>query len=96
MPKPHCAAGMVAVINPPSSGANLEQFKLAAAQTNSTGSTAPAGGPVGGQVSALGSPMTPGSLPPMPPALANSTNAASELAVGGMLGLMAVLTGLLL
>ncbi|KAF2873716.1 Cupredoxin, partial [Massariosphaeria phaeospora] len=48
-PKPHCAAGMVAVINPPAQGPNtLDAFRNQAAKTNT--STSPLTGPSGGEV----------------------------------------------
>ncbi|KAF2004199.1 Cupredoxin, partial [Amniculicola lignicola CBS 123094] len=47
-PKPHCAAGMVAVINPPKTGPKtLDAFRAAAKQTtNSTSPATPNGGDV--------------------------------------------------
>ncbi|KAF2251499.1 Cupredoxin [Trematosphaeria pertusa] len=64
-PKPHCAAGMVAVINPPAYGPNtLDAFKELAAKTN--GSTVPAGGPSGGELSSP-SPSSPSSAPSSAP-----------------------------
>jgi hypothetical protein len=101
-PKPHCAAGMVAVINPPAQGPNtLDAFKQLAAKTNV--STSPATGPSGGQVTIPGAPGTPGtpSSPNSPTGTstntpAESTGAASSLMVSGALGLIAVFAGLLL
>ncbi|KAF1960931.1 hypothetical protein CC80DRAFT_489162 [Byssothecium circinans] len=101
-PRPHCAAGMVAVVNPPTSGPNnLDAFKLAAAKTNSTGGIAPAGGPVGGQVSAPGSPSTPGAASPSgtgapQPSTSQFLGAANGLAVSGVLGMMGMVAALLL
>ncbi|KAF2636278.1 hypothetical protein P280DRAFT_409747 [Massarina eburnea CBS 473.64] len=99
-PRPHCAAGMVAVVNPPKSGPNtLDAFKLAAAKTNSTGSTAPTGGLVGGQISAPGSSSTPSGVLPsgaVSPSIVPFHGAANELAVSSVLGLIGVFAALLL
>jgi plastocyanin len=92
-PKPHCAAGMVAVINPPAQGPNtLDAFKALAAKTNT--STSPAGGPSGGQVGTPSSPNSPSGTSTNTPA--ESTGAASVFAVSGALGVVALFSGLFL
>ncbi|KAF2688296.1 Cupredoxin [Lentithecium fluviatile CBS 122367] len=95
-PKPHCAAGMVAVINPPAQGPNtLAAYKEAAAKTNT--STSPAGGVSGGKVSTPGTPSSPNS--PSGTSTGNpaeSTGSASSLQVSGALGVVAVFAGLFL
>jgi plastocyanin len=98
-PKPHCAAGMVAVINPPASGPNtLDAFKAAAAKT--TVSTSPAGGASGGQVGApgsgSGSPSSPNSPSGTSTGPAQSTGAASSLTISGALGVAAIFAGIAL
>ncbi|KAF2791516.1 Cupredoxin [Melanomma pulvis-pyrius CBS 109.77] len=91
LPKPHCSAGMVAVINPPKEGPNsLDAFRLLAAKTNT--STAPAT-PRGDVETTTPSPSATNTGGPI-----LSTGAASSLVVGGgaIGGLMVVFAGLLL
>lgn len=88
---------MVAVINPPTSGPNtLDAFKLAAAKTNSTGSTAPSGAATGGEVttpgSSSGSPGAPsGTSSPAP-----SFGTANSVVASGLLGIVALAANLVL
>ncbi|KAF2111496.1 Cupredoxin [Lophiotrema nucula] len=89
-PAPHCAAGMVAVINPPKSGPNtLDAFRAAAKKT--TTSTAP-NTPNGGEVE---KPSPSGTATGGP---AQHTGAASNLVVsaGAVGGFMAAFAALLL
>lgn len=89
-PMPHCAAGMVAVINPPQSGHNtLNAFRMAAASKGN--STLPSTGPSGGQ---FGTPGATGSAPaPSGTKPVESPGAGSSIAVNGMLGLAALFAG---
>jgi len=66
----HCQAGMVGVINPPSSGGTLAAFKSAAAASNANGS--PPSEVFGGVISAPGG--TPSTAPGVP--AASQTSAA--------------------
>ncbi|KAF2188941.1 Cupredoxin [Zopfia rhizophila CBS 207.26] len=90
LPRPHCAAGMVAVINPPGHGPNtLAAFRELAAKTNI--STAPSA--VNGGSVHSGAP-TPSGTATGGPVL--STGAASSLlasggAIGGLMGAFAAL-----
>lgn len=88
---------MVAVINPPASGPNtLDAFKLAAAKTNSTGSTAPSGAATGGEVTTPGSSSgTPGA-PNGTSSPAPSLGAANSVVASGLLGVVALVAGLAL
>ncbi|KAJ4299681.1 hypothetical protein N0V90_004927 [Kalmusia sp. IMI 367209] len=97
-PKPHCAAGMVAVINPPPSPHNtLNAFRLIAAQTNGTGSTAPSSGPYGGEVTTPGTPSaTSGAPSPSDSSPAESPGAASSIAISGALVMAAIFAGIML
>jgi len=97
LPVPHCAAGMVAVINPPPTAHNaLDTFRLAAAATNATGSVVPSGGPSGGEVSTPGSKPGASSSSPSPSGTSSpeSPGAGSSLAVNSVVGLVAVFAAL--
>ncbi|PSN66053.1 hypothetical protein BS50DRAFT_405111 [Corynespora cassiicola Philippines] len=96
LPTPHCAQGMVAVINPPADGPNtLDAFRAAANRTST--STAPSTPPSGGEVQSgvpSGSPSPSGTAPGAP----DGTGAASALVVssGAVGGLVAMFAALLL
>ncbi|KAF1978775.1 hypothetical protein BU23DRAFT_524290 [Bimuria novae-zelandiae CBS 107.79] len=97
-PKPHCVAGMVAVINPPQYSHNtLNAFRMKAALVTGN-ATAPSGGPTGGQVTTPGAPSTPsGSPSPSGSSPEESTGGAgSSLAANGLVGLVGLFAALML
>jgi plastocyanin len=89
LPKPHCAQGMVAVINPPANSPNtLDAFRQLASTTNT--STAPSN-PSGGDVE--NTPPTPSSSGTPP----DDTGAASALvASGSVVGFVAAFAAFML
>lgn len=88
-PRPHCGAGMVAVINPPTSGANtLDAYKSTAATKGDA--VSPAGGPRGGEVSTPGSGSPTSSSPSGTPS-EKPTGAAGSLGTSAALGFVALL-----